>query len=558
MPPDRRIGASACAAAEATPAGPEELAPLGRCGVMVNTPSSPATAVTDLVSPRRDWVIAGVALALGLCAFGFIFRSEIATAVYVWSDSYAYNHCFLILPVAAYLVWDRRQAVAATVPRPAPWIALLAIPTAAAWFAADRLGVMEGRQLMAMTLFQVMAAALLGPGAWRTLAAPLLYLFFLVPFGEFIIPPLQSLTVHFTGISLDLLGIPNFIDGYNIAIPEGTFRVEQACAGIRFLFAMAAFAVPYVLLMYASPRRRAFFVALFLAAAVIGNSLRVVGTLLIAHFTGNVKLIEAEHVYWGWVFYVLVGLALILIGLPFRQEQRSPVNVAPMVSRRTASASLGVLALVVLLAAAPRVAADVLNRLGAGAAAAARIEMPLLPECSEEPLSAAAPAPPVADEFRLGVGSSRAYRCDGELFLLSLYRYPPRIGARPLWLSLRAAETQFSADDTIVQAEDFRAGAGRQAPLWRVTQASAPDGRFVAVATAVWLNGRPSGTGIAARVDQALNTVRRSAVSPVLAVVTHVAESGPNDARQAIDQFLPRTAQLSEWVDNWLAEPITR
>src|SRR5271170_1136695 len=140
MPPARWIGANARAVAEATPAGPAGLAPLGWCDVMVNTPSPPATAVTDLVSPRRDWAVAALALALGLCAFGFIFRSEIATAVYVWSDSYAYNHCFLILPVAAYLVWDRRQAVAATVPRPAPWIALLAIPAAAAWFAADRLG----------------------------------------------------------------------------------------------------------------------------------------------------------------------------------------------------------------------------------------------------------------------------------------------------------------------------------------------------------------------------------------------------------------------------------
>jgi hypothetical protein len=151
---------------------------------MMNTRPAPATAVSDLVSPRRDWAVTGAALALALFAFGLIFRSEIASAIFVWSNSNAYNHCFLVVPGAAYIAWGRWQAIAATVPRPAPWIALLAVPVAAGWFVADRLGIMEGQQLTAMTLFQITAAAVLGLGTWRVLAAPLLYLYLLVPFGE--------------------------------------------------------------------------------------------------------------------------------------------------------------------------------------------------------------------------------------------------------------------------------------------------------------------------------------------------------------------------------------
>jgi hypothetical protein len=62
--------------------------------------------------------------------------------------------------------------------------------------------------------------------------------------------------------------------------------------------------------------------------------------------------------------------------------------------------------------------------------------------------------------------------------------------------------------------------------------------------------------GMAARVDQALNIVRRFAVSPVFAVVTHSAEGGANNARRAMNEFLPRTGQLSEWVDKQLAGPM--
>src|SRR5437762_3312223 len=101
---------------------------------MVNIPSPPILAFSEPASSRRNWVVVGTALALGLCLFGLLFRPEIEAAIYVWVNSDAYNHCFLVLPVAAYLAWDRRLAIAATKPRPTPWIAFLAIPVAAAWF----------------------------------------------------------------------------------------------------------------------------------------------------------------------------------------------------------------------------------------------------------------------------------------------------------------------------------------------------------------------------------------------------------------------------------------
>jgi exosortase len=323
---------------------------------------------------------------------------------------------------------------------------------------------MEGQQLMAMTLFQIMAASVIGLSTWRVLAAPLLYLYFLVPFGESLIPPLQILVIHFTGTGLDLFGVPNFIDGTTIQIPEGAFQVEQECAGLRFLIAMAAFSVPYVLLMYTSPRRRAFFVALFLAAAIIGNCFRVLGTVLIAHFTDKTALVEAGHVYGGWAFYMFIGLVLMLIGSVFRQEQRSPVDENPPVARGTARALLGVLASIILLAATPRVAADVLDRFGTVAIDRARIGTPMLPGCSAVPLSTAPPAPSVADSFGLGVDSSSAYQCNGDFFVLSFYRFPPRIGARPLFVSLRGAETAFRSDGTILRTEDFRRATPARLP----------------------------------------------------------------------------------------------
>jgi exosortase A len=517
----------------------------------MNTPPSPATTLAALVSPRRDWVVAGIAFVVGTCAFVFIFHAECASAVNVWSNSYAYNHCFLVLPVAAYLAWDRRAAAWATVPRSEPWIALLALPAAAAWFAADRLGIMEARQLTAMALFQILVLALLGWRSWRALSAPFLYLFFLVPFGEFFVPPLQKLVVHFATTGLELLGIPVYTSGTVIEIPEGAFEVEDVCAGLRFLTAMAAFGVPYVCLAYRSPLRRALFFAVFLGAAIIGNCFRVLGTLLIAHFTANVQLVEADHTLWGWAFYLLIGAIVAVIGMVFRQERSFPVRTDAPVSRSTAGASAIALSVIVLLAAAPRVAANYLDQFGKEAATAAQITPPALAGC--ETVSASTPAPSAADEYQpaAGISGSVAYRCDGDLFVLTLTRFPPRVSARALFSLLHATETP--PDAVIIrQSDKIAVGTEPRSASWRVTE-SEKDGVYAIIATALWLDGHPAVAGMTARVNQALNAVRPSPLSPVIAVVAHPRQHTPNIGWAAIERFLAKTTPISQLVNELLS-----
>ena len=59
------------------------------------------------------------------------------------------------------------------------------------------------------------------------------------------------------------------IDGYTIEIPEGTFYVAEACAGLRFLIASIAFGCLYALLMYRSPVRRTAFIVISIVVPII-------------------------------------------------------------------------------------------------------------------------------------------------------------------------------------------------------------------------------------------------------------------------------------------------
>jgi exosortase len=186
---------------------------------------------------------------------------------------------------------------------------------------------------MMMTLVEIFFLTVLG---WRLsyrMAGPLLYLYFLVPFGAFITPWLQGFTTSFVVNGLNLLNIPNYSDGYAIEIPEGSFLVAEACAGLRFLIASIAFGYLYAMLMYRSPVRRGVFMLASIIVPIIANGFRALGIVVLGHILGNAQAAVADHLIYGWLFFSVVILLLIAVGLPFRQDQR------PMVATRPARAA---------------------------------------------------------------------------------------------------------------------------------------------------------------------------------------------------------------------------
>jgi exosortase A len=279
------------------------------------------------VSLRRLWIVAAASLAAGALAFGLAFHVEVVRAVEVWNDSTAYNHCFLILPICAYLIWERRREIAARSPRPSPWPVLAMLPVGLVWLFAAQAQIMEGRQLAAMTLFELFLLAVLGFQVWRVSAFALLYLYFLVPSGAFLTEPMQDFAARFAVRGVQLLGIPVYSDGFDIEVPGARFTVAEACAGLRFLIASVALGTLYGYMMYRSWTRRAAFIAVSIIVPIVANGLRVMGIVVLGYWLGNAQAAVADHLIYGWVFFSMVSVILILLGLPFRQE--APVFGAP-------------------------------------------------------------------------------------------------------------------------------------------------------------------------------------------------------------------------------------
>ena len=335
---------------------------------------SPTAPVGFAARPRlavsHQWRMSSLAIAFGVMAILALHWESVEAAVHTWYVSRTYNHGFIVAPISAYLIWRKRDELRLMVPQ--PWFipVVVAIPVSLVWLAAEALSVLELEQFAVMTLIQLLVLAVVGVRVVMTILFPLLYLYFLVPSGEFLVPKLQEFTTAFILVGLELVGIPAFSDGVIISIPNGVFEVAEACAGLRFLIASIAYGCLFAYMVYQDIWRRLVFVALSLLVPLFANGLRALGIVVIAHATDNRIAADIDHLVYGWVFFSVVLLALTAVGLRFRQEDGAamrPTRDAMPGRRAGAASALIAMLAVVAVSAAPRVYADALTAAAASA-----------------------------------------------------------------------------------------------------------------------------------------------------------------------------------------------
>jgi exosortase A len=243
--------------------------------------------------------------------------SIVNAALTVWVVSPTYSHCFFIIPVSAFFVWGKRQALANLSPAAAPAALGFAIPFFALQLAGVIFSITEVQQIGLVGLLIVLVLAVLGTEVFRLIRFPLLFLFFLVPMGEYLVDPMQRFTTWFISTGLALLGILHHTEGTVIELVGGAFRVAEACAGLRFLIATIAIGSLFCHLNF----RRWYKIVLYMLASaivpVIANGFRALGIVLLAHYSNNKIATGADHLVYGWGFSVLILCLLMFIGARF-------------------------------------------------------------------------------------------------------------------------------------------------------------------------------------------------------------------------------------------------
>lgn len=289
-------------------------------------PTIPTANLISATEPRRVWFPALVSVSVVCIAVGVVFWREMTDAVTVWTRSTAYNHCFLIIPLVIALLWHRRELLKTIDPRPTPCYLAIVPVLSMMWGFFALIEINEFEQFTVIAILEVIILSIIGARAFYALLAPLLFLFFLIPFGQFVVPFLQNFTAAFAVRGLQIFNIPVFADGFIIQIPEGSFEVAEACAGLRFLIASIVFGCFFATVMYRSLRRRLIFIGLSVIVPVVANGVRALGLILLGHVEGSATAVETDHVLYGWIFFSLVILVLIAVGMTFTEPYR-PIAV---------------------------------------------------------------------------------------------------------------------------------------------------------------------------------------------------------------------------------------
>lgn len=251
-------------------------------------------------------------LGAAWAAILLLFFRDASDMVGIWWNSSTFNHCLLIIPILIWLVMRRRTELIQITPQ--IWMPGLLYMGAASfgWLLGDLAGVALVRQLAFVMLLQGAVITLLGRNVGLGLTFPLCYAFFLVPFGDELVPILQTITADISMLMLRIVGIPAYIEGIFITTPTGYFRVAEACSGIEFLIAMIAYGALVSNICFKSWPRRILFMILCVVTPVIANGIRAWGTIFIAHHTGIEFAVGFDHIFYGWIFFALV-LALVML-----------------------------------------------------------------------------------------------------------------------------------------------------------------------------------------------------------------------------------------------------
>lgn len=255
---------------------------------------------------------------------------DTATAmVSIWLRSETYTHALVVPPISLWLVWRQRHEIIAEQPNPSLWLTLPILFTSFAWLLGELTAVNALTQFALVATLVIATMAVLGVAVSKRIAFPLAFLFFAVPFGDFLMPTLMKWTAQFTVLALRASGIPVYQEGLQFVIPSGSWSVVEACSGIRYIIASVTVGTLFAYLNYVSLSRRLTFIVISILVPVVANWLRAYLIVMLGHLSGNKLAAGVDHLIYGWVFFGIVIMLMFMIGARWSEPPETPVDIDP-------------------------------------------------------------------------------------------------------------------------------------------------------------------------------------------------------------------------------------
>lgn len=277
-------------------------------------------AIEAVAMPSSGQLHEGVAVwfrrALICALLVWLYWSVVPAMVVDWWTEEGYSYGFLIPPIAAYLAWIRRHAIAQEADvRDSRGVYVVFLGCL-----VYLLGILSLEYFLSRISLVIILTGLIwtlwGMPRLKLLAFPLLLLATMVPLPTIVYyqltTPLQLLASSVATTIMQSCGVAVYRDGNVLQLATTSLGVAEACSGLRSASALAVSALFVGYLECRRLRNRVAVLLLALPLSVALNVLRVTGTALLAE--GNPDMATGfYHLFTGWLVYITGFAALFLL-----------------------------------------------------------------------------------------------------------------------------------------------------------------------------------------------------------------------------------------------------
>jgi exosortase D (VPLPA-CTERM-specific) len=263
---------------------------------------------------RTDWQNLGGLFALAVCLgeLAGVWR-HLGPLLDAWSQE-EYSHAWFILPLSA-LIFIQRFRSAQLGGGTAPGI-LVAIISIVIMILAWATGSYTASIYAAILGIIGFIWSSVGSQAMKTLTAPLVYLFFMVPLPLAIYistsAEMQLLASKLGMVFISLFRVPATLDGNIIILGSAKLEVAEACSGLRYLFPLISFAFLTSMLVADRFWKKAVIVMSSVPIAIILNAGRIAMIAVLLERFGIDTSSGSAHAFEGFAVFFCCILLLFL------------------------------------------------------------------------------------------------------------------------------------------------------------------------------------------------------------------------------------------------------
>jgi exosortase D (VPLPA-CTERM-specific) len=299
--------------------------------------------------PARDrlTIIGLVSIVCGAILLA-AFSEALLELVHRWGVQEEYSHCYLIAPLAIWLLWRRRRAIVGSIGAPS-WSGPALLFVAAVLQVIGKLSALFFVSQLAFII--AILGLVLGLGGYsllRVVFVPVIFLIFAIPMPYFFEAALswrlQIVSSQLGVYLIRLFDIPVFLEGNIIDLGAYKLQVVEACSGLRYLYPLTSLAFLAAYLYRARFWQKSIVFLSSIPITVIMNSVRIAVVGILVNSWGPQDADGFLHMFEGWIIFIACAALLVLEmqAMTWAIDRRSFLEVfytpevRPVVSRNRA------------------------------------------------------------------------------------------------------------------------------------------------------------------------------------------------------------------------------